>query len=186
MTHRMCITPLIQFPSFRMIQTRLSGQYSNLTRPIFTRATQCWLATLPLAILRNKYFVFLSRKWLKRSIEVLEMESLRSLTLMLQRSNPNPVLIVTLPRNEWIIPDVFTYFSQIHCHRLCHSSGRELKNKESEMSFLEESKNIFRGKVWSGTDLYTLGISAEYNHMIIWSYDQMVFLQNTIIHISIW
>ena len=49
----------------------------------------------------------------------------------------------------------------------CHSSGRELKNKESEMSFLEESKNIFRGKVWSGTDLYTLGISAEYNHMII-------------------
>ena len=68
------------------------------------------------------------------------------------------MLIVTLPRNELIIPDVFTYFSQIHCH----SSGRELKNnKESEMSFLEESKNIFRGKVWSGTDLYTLGISAE-------------------------
>ena len=26
---------------------------------------------------------------------------------------------------------------------------------------IEESKNIFRGKVWSGTDLYTLGISAE-------------------------
>ena len=134
----------------------------------------------------KQIFCLLSRKWLKRSIEVLEMGSLRYLTQKLQRSNPNPVLIVTLPRNEWIIPDVFTYFSQIHCHRLCHSSGRELKNKESEMSFLEESKNIFRGKVWSGTDLYTLGISAEYNHMIIWSYDQMVFLQNTIIHISIW
>ena len=26
---------------------------------------------------------------------------------------------------------------------------------------VKESKNIFRGKVWSGTDLYTLGISAE-------------------------
>ena len=42
--------------------------------------------------------------------------------------NYNPILIVTLPRNELIIPDVFTYFSQIHCH----SSARELKNsKES-------------------------------------------------------
>ena len=28
---------------------------------------------------------------------------------------------------------------------------------------VKESKNIFRGKVWSGTDLYTLGISAEQN-----------------------
>ena len=31
-------------------------------------------------------------------------------------TSPNSVLIVTLPRNEWIIPDVYTYFSQIHCH----------------------------------------------------------------------